>query len=282
MPAEFYERLSQYFLSVGSVLRGEAEAASIFPNTSDIGQSRELIYADFLRNHVPTNCDISLGGFLFDVDGNESKQLDIVVTSNSSPHFVLPSSANDSFPKRFACIDGTIAVVAVKSNLTTTELVNALDNLASIPLQSPLTGRILPAYTIADYDEWPLKIVYATDGASLPTLLAKIESYYQDNPDIPTTRQPELIHVAGKYNVRRIVRSGTTTRGGAPIAQGTYYGQPENTDVWALQFVVNEIQKYASAAQHILYKFDDVFGRIPVEQPDPSTFVSIPPPRSAS
>jgi hypothetical protein len=55
MSAEFFDRLKQYFESVGSVLRGEAAAASIFPNSTDLGQSRELIYADFfVLTHLRT------------------------------------------------------------------------------------------------------------------------------------------------------------------------------------------------------------------------------------
>ena len=75
MPDNFYDRLYAYLGAVGSVLRGEAEAASIFPNTSDVGQAREMIYAEFLRNHIPANCNVFLGGFVFDIEGNEIKTL---------------------------------------------------------------------------------------------------------------------------------------------------------------------------------------------------------------
>lgn len=276
MPAEFYERLSRYFAAAGSVLRGDAEAASIFPNASDLGQAREMIYADFLRHHVPSNCDVSLGGFVFDLKGVESKQLDIIITTNSCQQFLLPSAASSAFPKRFACIDGTLAVVSVKSNLTSTELVNALDNLATVPFQGTLKGRLLPGYTIEDYEDWPFKIIYATDGVSPKTLLSQIQSYYLDHPEIPLTRQPNLIHVAGKYKVQRILRQGSVTFNGVPLPVGMFFVRPEKGDVWALQFVVGEIQKYASAAQHILLKYDEILERIPLIQ-DPAQFLSIPP-----
>ena len=45
MAREFYIRLRKYYQRVAEVLRGDAEAASVFPNTTDIGQSRERIYA---------------------------------------------------------------------------------------------------------------------------------------------------------------------------------------------------------------------------------------------
>ena len=54
MAKQFYIRLKNYFENVGEVLRGEADAGSIFPNTTDIGLSRELVYAEFLKQHAPS------------------------------------------------------------------------------------------------------------------------------------------------------------------------------------------------------------------------------------
>lgn len=47
MTQPFYDRLGTYFRKVGEVLRGEADTAAIFPNSTDLGMSRERIYADF-------------------------------------------------------------------------------------------------------------------------------------------------------------------------------------------------------------------------------------------
>jgi len=80
MPRNFYTRLREYYLKVAEVLRGEAEAAAVFLNSSDIGATREKIYADFLEQHSPSKCNVNLGGFLFHEDGTESKQLDIIIT----------------------------------------------------------------------------------------------------------------------------------------------------------------------------------------------------------
>ena len=43
--------------------------------------SRELAYAEFIKQHAPSKCDVFLGGYLFDDDGAESKQLDIIITT---------------------------------------------------------------------------------------------------------------------------------------------------------------------------------------------------------
>ena len=99
MPKNFYERLRDYYIKVGGVLRGEADAASIFPNPSDVGMSRERVYAEFLRQHAPSKCNVFLGGFLFDEDGNESRQLDIIVTTDTAPRFDFhnPDGSGKSF-----------------------------------------------------------------------------------------------------------------------------------------------------------------------------------------
>jgi len=71
----------------GAVLRGEAKTASIFPNSSDIGMSREKIFAEFLRLHAPSKCNVVFGGFLFGDDGSESGQLDVLITTDTTPQF---------------------------------------------------------------------------------------------------------------------------------------------------------------------------------------------------
>ena len=52
MPDNFLDRLRAYYLDVAKVLRGEADAAKIFPNSTDKGGSRERIYIEFLRQHA--------------------------------------------------------------------------------------------------------------------------------------------------------------------------------------------------------------------------------------
>lgn len=57
---DFFQRLRNYYQDVAAVLRGEAKPASIFPNTTDVGMSRERIYAEFLRQHAPSKCNVFL------------------------------------------------------------------------------------------------------------------------------------------------------------------------------------------------------------------------------
>lgn len=88
MTRELCGRLKKYYIEVGNVLRGQADSASILPNPTDVGMSRERVHVEFLRLHLPSSCNVLFGGFLFNLDGDESKQLDLIVTSDSSPHTI--------------------------------------------------------------------------------------------------------------------------------------------------------------------------------------------------
>jgi hypothetical protein len=87
MTTPFYTRLKTYFEMVGGVLRGEANAASIFPNSTDKCISSEHIYSFFLQSHLPSSCNVLFGGFAFSIDGAESKQIDLLVTTGTCPQF---------------------------------------------------------------------------------------------------------------------------------------------------------------------------------------------------
>lgn len=199
MTREFYRRLKNYYNEVGSVLRNKSSISSIFPNTTDIGLSREGIYAEFLKSHLPNNCHVFFGGFLFNMEGTESNQIDLFVASDSSLQFNFADQGCQR--KMFACIDGTLAVASLKSNLDSSNLEDALNNLASIPDKKPLEQRANPLITIPNYDDWPYKIIFAPNGVSLDTLTSSLNKFYEDNPSIPLIKRPNLIHVAGSITL---------------------------------------------------------------------------------
>lgn len=257
MSAEFYKRLKDYYASIGSALRDEAAAASIFPNASDIGSSRERIYAEFLRTHLPASCTVLYGGFVFDQAGNESNQIDLIISSDSCPQFNFTNKNGSG--KSFACIDGTVSVISLKSNLDSKELTNVLENIASIPLIEPLEGkRAPPILIIPSYHDWPFKVIYAPDGISMKNLMTSLDEFYMRNPLIPMARRPNLIHVAGKYCIVRILGDDAETLDGTRVPKDTFYGMADPRDIFALTYVVEEIQKISAAMHHILFDYDRI------------------------
>lgn len=257
MPKKFYDRLREYYQKVGEVLRGGADASSIFPNAPDVGAHRERIYAEFLRNHLPSSCNVIYGGFLFNIEGEESKQVDLIISSSTSPQYKMADT--DSAGKSFSCIEGCLAVVSVKSKLDTKQLYDALSNIASIPEKQLINEiRVNPLLKLPNYEDWPYKIIYASDGISCETLLSSIEQFYVEYPDIPYYYRPNLIHVGGKYNIVRIFPDGGKNLRGDPIPAHVFYPHQDQSDFYAFQLAIQHIQKNATAAQHILFNYDQI------------------------
>ena len=115
MPEPFFTRLKNYYQDVAKVLRGEADASNIFPNSSDKGFMRENIYAEFLRQHAPSKCNVFLGGYLFDEDGNESRQMDIIITTDTTPRYDLHNKGGSG--TSFSPVEGSLGVASIKSML---------------------------------------------------------------------------------------------------------------------------------------------------------------------
>ena len=197
----FHARLRNYYLEVAKVFRGVANLASVFPNPSDIGGTRERIYAEFLRQHAPSKCNVFLGGFLFHLDGSESKQLDVIVTTDTAPRYNFPIP--DGGGKSFSPVEGTLGVASIKSTLDKAQLHDALVGIASIPPTEPLGNRVPSQLKFINYDDWPYKIIYATNGLTAGTILGHLNDFYARNPTIPTGRRPNVIHVAGQYVIFR-------------------------------------------------------------------------------
>jgi len=183
MPAPFFKRLKHYYADVASVLRGETSAVSVFPNTTDIGTSREHVYRRFLKHHLPSACNVMLGGFLFNQQGEDSGQIDVIVTVEDCPQFNFTNP--DGNGKSFSCVDGTLAVASVKSRLDSKELRSALDNLASIPQHK--SDYDWPSLGIENpfYENWPYKVIFATDGISEESLKRTLTEFYTENAVVP-------------------------------------------------------------------------------------------------
>jgi hypothetical protein len=250
VPRDLFAHLEEYYRQVGRVLQGQAAAASIFPNPSDIGSSRERVYAAVLQQHLPANCRVFFGGFVFNHLGQESKQLDIIITSVKALQFNFHNPNGGG--KCFASVEGCLGVVSVKSRLGAAELEDGLLNLASIPPQQPLhPGRVDPNFAVEDYEDWPFRILYATDGVAAETCQRAAINFYKDHPSIPIHRRVNMIHMAGKYAVLRSDQDFLLN--GELVPRGTFGRVTVEPDVDALTFALVRLQKLAQSADRILF-----------------------------
>ena len=264
MSKPFYDRLKSYYSKVGEVLRGEADAASIFPNTSDIGLSRELVYAEFLKQHAPSKCNVFLGGFLFGEDGEESKQLDIIISTDTSPRYDFHNPKETG--KSFCPVEGCLGIVSIKSTLDKAKLIDSLNGIASIPATKPLEGRVNPQFKISDYDDWPYKIIYASDGLAVSTILTHIDEFYKENSGIQISRRPDIIHVAGKYVIFRIKNEvsviDTIDGSKKKVEAGKFHPFITDPDLQAMVWTINDLQQKASASSHILFNYGEMINKL--------------------
>ncbi len=105
--------------------------------------------------------------------------------------------------------------------------------------------------------------MYASDGASMKTVLETITSFYEGNQDIPQHKQPNIIHVCGKYSIIR-VRKKTTRRDGTQIPENTFCGQPDPSDSYALLLTILEVQVIAEGCKHLIYNYSDLLNNLPM------------------
>ena len=87
--ANTFTLIQEHFEWVAEELHYLARQAGILTNPSGVGTEREAVYRRFLKRHVPRMCDVFLGGYVFDQQGNRSKQTDIIVTGGKHPPLSL-------------------------------------------------------------------------------------------------------------------------------------------------------------------------------------------------
>ena len=119
---------------------------------------------------------------------------------------------------------------------------------------------------IKDYDDWPYKIIYASNGLKDSTILAHINDFYTQNPHIPINRRPDIIHVAGKYVIFRIKKGMSVTDinvgGNHEVEEGMFHSFITNPDLQAMIWTIDELQKKASASSHIIFRYSEMINKV--------------------
>ena len=140
MRFDVFDHLKGHYASVADELRSKAEQTALLINPGDVGTDREGVYRAFLERHLPKTCDVFLGGYLFDLSGKSSSQMDVIVTSGNTPRFRMQDGS-----RHIAPLEGSVAVAEVKSRLDRDSLRDALEKCASIPRMPDRRG-IVPLY----------------------------------------------------------------------------------------------------------------------------------------
>ncbi len=139
MSTSAFPDMARYFKSIVDELTSEANQAGLLKNPTAVGTGREEIYRRLLERHLPSTCEVFRGGYVFNVKGERSKQIDLIATAGPTPRFeILPNL------QAIAPWEGTICVAEVKTKLDKKELLKALDNFASLPKVDDPGGALAP------------------------------------------------------------------------------------------------------------------------------------------
>jgi len=244
-----------YYKACSDSLTADAKQAGFFNNTSDCGTFKEQSLAGFLKTHLPIRCEVLIGGQIFDSDGNVSDQIDILVTGDYALQF---RNSTNIFTKAFNCVEGCLAAISVKSYLREDTLINAIDNLITVP---SFPVDVQKSMWVSRLDEilkqLPRKIIFAYNGLKAETIMEHLNNYYSKN-SIPIEKRPDLIIVNGSYHLFKVVvptlsdNLGHTFNYGDMVLQqfGKYDGAS------ALAAMLSMIQIASSISPHIIVNFD--------------------------
>lgn len=251
----FYE-LAKYYQAATEQLNSEAKQAKILSNTTAIGTDKEEIYRRFLERHLPKNCDVFRGGYVFDINGNASKQIDVIVTAGPTPRFEMGSGKQAIAP-----IEGTVAVIEVKSKLNKKELTKTLDLFSSLPRIEENSQQLNPQIKLPKYWKWdfPYKVLFAYDGIKKDKLCAYILEYYKENPDIPQECRPSVIQVLGQYAIFRMLPDMIILEPDGKKAEqqplsGTYRWFNKQSDLLAMAFMFSHVRNNAFLTNHMIVR----------------------------
>lgn len=196
---EIFRDLLDYFQAEADQLSQVIKQTKINKNKPDSGSLREDKLLEFINRHIPTRCNISKGGFIFDLKGNHSKQIDLLITGDATLQF---KTTNIKFTQSFNCIEGCYCAISVKTRLTKEQLIDSIDNLASIPTYKKLVTNSQIKKPKLLLRQIPQRVIFAYDGIDDKTILPHLLNYL-NKKDYPLDVVPNLIIVNNSYFLSR-------------------------------------------------------------------------------
>ena len=208
--------ITKYLDSLSKVMAGQADLASVTGHPSDTGTNREDLLKSFVNNHTPNKMEAILGGKIIGLGQNPSKQIDCMVCSDLAPRFKEQT-------RSIAIVEAVGVAISVKSSLNKDEIIDSIENLASIPQISPdvlsETSSIRRGLATKVFPEIaPVNICFAYAGLQPETIMKHMIDYYNSDigKRIPANRRIRSVVVNGKYSIK-MDPEGMVVEGGATI-----------------------------------------------------------------
>lgn len=249
-------RLLKYFNGVSDKIQTEFDISSTSINSGDKGFHREKALIEFLSKHLPMRLEPKLGGHIFGLNQNDSKQIDIMVVNDTGLNFLENS-------KPFYPTENLAAAFSIKSNLNGAEIEDCLWNIASIPKVDSKTLRfddLHPTNLRRFIEYFPAFFIFSYDGIQGDTLFSHINEFYNKNASIPMNRRPAGILVNKKYYIKRNV-SFTTNLAQETIAPNEFKLIKLVSEIKGYPFfhILNSINDYCKWLSNITINYAPYF-----------------------
>ncbi|HEX9678626.1 DUF6602 domain-containing protein, partial [Nitrososphaera sp.] len=203
--------------------------------------------------HIPLRCGVVKGGFVFDSEGNESKQIDIIITNDGTLQFQNEITSGKSFNS----IDGCAAVITVKSFLDKDALIDCMDNLASLPPLKNLamSGQVENPKEMVQ--QLPQRIIFAYRGLGSKTIYDHMREYAKERK-LADIQLPGLVIVNNSHYIEVIGQRGVPLITGEIIRNQVRRWEKNNPYFGGLMLfrMLVRIQHISTLSPHIILDWE--------------------------
>lgn len=161
----------------------------------DLGENREQLIVDFINKNQPRRLNAIRGGQVIGLNSEPSKQIDVLVTHDSTIEFRADH-------KSYRVAEAILAGIAIKSNLTRESLKDDFKNLASIPKPSHAVLKLSHSDAAGLFNiysrSFPHRMIIGWNGATAETLLSALNEAAAENLDIHVSNYPDVVANLGQ------------------------------------------------------------------------------------
>lgn len=236
-----HTRFVDYFTFIADKIEIDSRISGLASHRTDKGTNRERLVEIFLSKHLPRRLKPFLGGTVFGVSGAESKQIDVLVSSDLAVNF-------EEEDKMFIAVENVAAAITVKSYLDKDAIYDSLANLASVPQieQRVLSFKFLQPNPFSEFiAAHPSLFVFAYDGVSMEVCTEHMKKFIEEHPDIPNNRYPLAVIVNKRYMIK-YERKASVTKLGVAVDPNTFLSVPlvPSTQGYPLVTIISAISAY--------------------------------------
>ena len=222
-----------------SLLHEFDRTAAAGSHGGDMGENREQLIVDFINKNQPRRLFAYRGGQVIGVNSEPSKQIDVLVTHDSTIEFRAET-------KSYRIAESILAGIGIKSDLTRERLKDDFKNLASISKPSCEVlklGHSDAAGLFNIYSRaFPHRMIIGWNGATSDTLISALNEAVLENPDILVGSYPDVVTVLKRGISLQLLGKMEFLKGIIRNDQVRWELVPEDAGVaWPLVWLMNQL-----------------------------------------